>query len=118
DAVGAVEGDGIAGAGALAADGVVGRLIVDVDTGVQVGQGRDTVGGSADEVAHDLRVGGLEDLNSGAAVIGRAGEEIAGAGCGPADHGAVRLVDRDAGAAVGHRGRTGGVGAEVVALHG
>ena len=58
------------------------------------------------------------DLDSVAADVGGAGDEIARAGHRPADRGAVRLEHVDAGAAVGHGGRAGGVGADVVALHG
>jgi hypothetical protein len=70
DAVEGVERDDIAGAGELAADGVIGRLVVDVDATSLVGKGRAPVGGGADVVAQHLCVSGQDDLDSVAASEG------------------------------------------------
>src|SRR5206468_2743803 len=77
-----VTADDVAGPGGRAADGVVGRRTINLDTPGSVAQGVGAAGVCADEVAdHGVRRAALQ----GNAFQSIRGDEVAGAGRGAAD---------------------------------
>src|SRR5262249_18892448 len=108
-----VAGDEVARPGGGAANHGV-RRILDVDTKSDVADRVAAGGIGADPVALDGGPGRRRALHV-EAILGVAGDDVAGSRGGPADDGVRRILEVDTVAAVAERAGAGGVGADVVA---